>query len=390
MTMNDIAPPDFIGLILASAAFGQAVLSGLIVLRVVTDRSLARQLILIFSLLAILAAGPLIVAMSVSAYPVFMGIVLAALYGLPGAVWIYVSILTAKRSEDAGRWSGWHLAGPVVGLSGAIAVWSLPAEARHIMFVVGDLPPGAHASAVALLLFVLVLAWNVVSAAYVIKTLIRLRQYRKELRDLFSNNDRRELRWLSILIMLIVLVWAASAGILIWDNLFEGSIVPDEFGSVFVLCLVTAFAVFGLDQKQGYAGRELPSDDDPASATPEKYSKSALGPEQADRIAARLDKAMREDSLYLDPGLSLHKLAKHVGVMPNLVSQTLNQTINATFFDYVNGWRVEAALPRIKSGRDTVLTIALDVGFNSRSTFYSAFKAVTGLTPRAYRQTHTP
>lgn len=386
--MTELAPSASFALILAAATLGQAVLSILILLRKPMDRPATLPLLLIVSLLAILASGPLIAAASLSAYPFLIGLVLAALYSLPGAIWIYVSVLTAGQPTEAACWSGWHLTGPIAGVAGALAIWSLPADAQYMMFVIGDLPPGAQASAVALFLFVLVLAWNALSAVYVIKTLIHLKNFRRELRDLFSNNDRREMLWLSMMIAVIVLVWAASAGALIWDNLVANIAVPDALASVFALLLVTAFSVFGLEQKAGFEGREPPSDSDDTPATSQKYSKSALGPEQADRISARLDKAMREDRLFLDPGLSLHKLARHIGVAPNLVSQTLNQRIKATFFDYVNSWRIETALPRIMSGRDTILTIALEVGFNTRSTFYSAFKAVTGLTPRAYRQKH--
>uniref|UniRef100_UPI0025F67C78 helix-turn-helix domain-containing protein n=1 Tax=uncultured Maricaulis sp. TaxID=174710 RepID=UPI0025F67C78 len=108
----------------------------------------------------------------------------------------------------------------------------------------------------------------------------------------------------------------------------------------------------------------------------------------ADRIAARIEAAMAGDALYLDANLSLPKLAKAIAVPANLVSQVLNQTLDTTFFDYVNRCRIEASLPHILAGKATVLTIALDVGFNSRSTFYTAFKNVTGQTPRQWRAGH--
>lgn len=94
---------------------------------------------------------------------------------------------------------------------------------------------------------------------------------------------------------------------------------------------------------------------------------------------------MQKDALYLDPNLSLQKLAQQVGALQNQVSQTLNQEIGTTFFDYVARWRIEASKPRIMAGSESVLTVALAVGFNSRSTFYKAFKRETGMTPKAYR-----
>ena len=94
---------------------------------------------------------------------------------------------------------------------------------------------------------------------------------------------------------------------------------------------------------------------------------------------------MHDQRLYLEPSLSLRDLAKAVSTPPNYVSQTLNSEIGETFFDYVNGWRVRDAMPRIRGSRESILSILYEVGFNSRSSFYKAFKRETGMTPRAYR-----
>ena len=119
-----------------------------------------------------------------------------------------------------------------------------------------------------------------------------------------------------------------------------------------------------------------------------KYARSALTDDQADKLASRIEKAMKKDTLYLDPNLSLQKLSTHIGALPNQVSQTLNQNLGATFFDYVARWRIEASKPLITAGEASVLAVALDVGFNSRSTFYKAFNRETGMTPKGYRLSH--
>ena len=97
---------------------------------------------------------------------------------------------------------------------------------------------------------------------------------------------------------------------------------------------------------------------------------------------------MKSDQLFLDPALSLHKLARHVAISPSYVSQTLNETIGKSFFDYVNQMRVEYAKPLIIEGKETVLAISLRAGFNTRSSFYKAFKLETGQTPRAFRNAY--
>jgi len=82
----------------------------------------------------------------------------------------------------------------------------------------------------------------------------------------------------------------------------------------------------------------------------------------------------------------LHGLAKHVGAPAHRVSQILNETVGESFFDYVNPQRAEAAKPRIAAGEISILKIVHEVGFNSRSSFYTSFKRATGLTPTQYRQ----
>ncbi|MCY4334687.1 MAG: AraC family transcriptional regulator [Litoreibacter sp.] len=69
----------------------------------------------------------------------------------------------------------------------------------------------------------------------------------------------------------------------------------------------------------------------------------------------------------------------------NYVSQVLNEKIGQSFFDFVNSYRVKEAQTRLLNSDETILAIAYDIGFNSRSSFYTAFKKGTGQTPTAFR-----
>jgi YesN/AraC family two-component response regulator len=124
-------------------------------------------------------------------------------------------------------------------------------------------------------------------------------------------------------------------------------------------------------------------------STTKKYQRSALGTTQSDRVVVKINAVMEQDKLYLDADLSLQKLASYVAISPNYISQTLNETLSINFFDFVNQWRIEAAKPKIIANQDTVFAIALEVGFNARSSFYKAFKQETGKTPSEFRKTGT-
>ncbi len=104
-------------------------------------------------------------------------------------------------------------------------------------------------------------------------------------------------------------------------------------------------------------------------------------------LGQRLDELMSDAAPYLNPGLSLPELAALLGVSPHQLSKTINDDFNKNFFDYVNSYRVAAFQERIRRGDHatlTILSVALEVGFNSKTAFNRAFKKITGLTPRQF------
>jgi AraC-like DNA-binding protein len=209
-----------------------------------------------------------------------------------------------------------------------------------------------------------------------------LRDYRSKLRSLYSNLDNRELRWLDWFVVSLVALWAATAFTFVADNTGFDQVVIKELIYVLtagLLLFVVAFA--SIAPPKAEIAQDAPSND----PSEPKYARSALTDADAEKLAMRIRSAMTQDALYLDPNLSLQKLSRHVGALPNQISQTLNEQIGSTFFDYIAHHRIEAAKPLIAKGLANSLTVSLDVGFNSRSTFYKAFKRETGMTPKEYR-----
>ena len=91
---------------------------------------------------------------------------------------------------------------------------------------------------------------------------------------------------------------------------------------------------------------------------------------------------------FLDPLLSLEKSAEHLGVNKTYLSRILNQELNISFNDYINNLRVEEAkkiLEQPEFENYTLSAIGLEAGFNSKSTFYTAFKKFTEMSPSDYR-----
>ena len=103
-------------------------------------------------------------------------------------------------------------------------------------------------------------------------------------------------------------------------------------------------------------------------------------------IAVKLERAMTDDKLFLQDNLSLNKLSESISETENHISETFSQFLNTKFFQFVNGFRVEEAKKALQESDKLVTNIAFDVGFNSKSTFNTAFKKAGGYSPSAYRK----
>lgn len=90
--------------------------------------------------------------------------------------------------------------------------------------------------------------------------------------------------------------------------------------------------------------------------------------------------------LFEDNELSLAKLSEASGLSVHLASKAINECSGGNFYDWVNLYRVEKAKTLLITTNDQVSKICYDVGFNSKSTFYGAFKKITNVTPAAYRK----
>jgi AraC-like DNA-binding protein len=160
-------------------------------------------------------------------------------------------------------------------------------------------------------------------------------------------------------------------------------------GSFYIFSAVTLFVFaigyFGFKQTDIFVyekGQALSSE-----PTQERYAKSGLKTESAEKMVQRLAKFMETERPYLEPRLTLSDLAESLGLSTHHLSQLLNEHLNQNFFDFVNGYRVaafKAAVQSPSSQHLTLIAIAQDSGFNSKSSFNRIFKEISGQTPSQY------
>ena len=134
------------------------------------------------------------------------------------------------------------------------------------------------------------------------------------------------------------------------------------------------------------AGESQPPAPDTTSP---RYERSGLSDREAQRLKSQLTAVMETERPWRDSDLTLADLADRLNTTPHKLSEVLNSQLGLTFYDFVNGYRVREVQRRIAAGdarKVTMLALALDAGFASKSTFNVVFKKHTQQTPSDYRQ----
>ncbi|WP_422859060.1 helix-turn-helix domain-containing protein [Flagellimonas sp. S174] len=102
----------------------------------------------------------------------------------------------------------------------------------------------------------------------------------------------------------------------------------------------------------------------------------------------RLKKYMSEEKPFLNPALTIQTLSDEIGIPARELSILINHKMGQHFFDFINSYRIQSAVDILKDPskkKVTILEILYEVGFNSKSSFNTAFKKHTGSTPTSYR-----
>lgn len=120
-----------------------------------------------------------------------------------------------------------------------------------------------------------------------------------------------------------------------------------------------------------------------------KYKTTGLKEAEATTLFLAIDRLVQEEQLFLDPNLTLPGLSKRLKVSSQNLSMAINSRSGTNFKEYINTYRVNHATQILSDPGHrafNISSIAYDSGFNSLSSFNTAFKKVTGTTPSAYKK----
>lgn len=217
---------------------------------------------------------------------------------------------------------------------------------------------------------------------YVFVTNRLLSRHKKRILNQFSNQEKINLNWLRMLFYGMGLMWIFI--------IFVGH-DPLIFSSASVFTIFIGY--YGIKQVGIFTNQYIEEEEpileifNEENVEKKKYAKSGMSVEAANDLHLKLRSLMATEKLYTEPELTLSDLAARLEIHPNYLSQVINEIEGVNFYDYINGLRVEefkklVAIP--ENQKFTLLALAYDCGFNSKSAFNRFFKKATDLSPSEY------
>ncbi len=238
------------------------------------------------------------------------------------------------------------------------------AEHRHVMFLVFDI--------------VLVL--------YSIYTLMYFLRYRKTLKLNFSNLSEEDLDWIKYLIVGVLLIATVHFFLAFYNIFIEiDSFETKNINIISIFTLILYLGYHGISQSKMLVPNFLINE---VNFKKENYL-SNTSKEELLQIEKRLKDVLIHEKPYLDENLTLAKLASSIPISDKKLSIFINQHLDTTFYDMINSYRVASVKEKLESNNFTNITllgIANESGFKSKTSFNRIFKKETGMSPSEYKK----
>jgi AraC-like DNA-binding protein len=240
------------------------------------------------------------------------------------------------------------------------------------------------------------------SVAYYFLSIRELKLYQKSIQHLFSETSHINLQWVRLLVNGYIIILILS--IIIYSLMAK---YPDNFYLLYLINIAIATPYIYMATYKGITQStiwqkvaeedkeklELQLNETKAagknSNSRQQGQKQGLGDGRMQEIISRLTEVMTNDKFYQEPELTLQDISDKLNYPAHQVSQAINEGLKKSFYDLVNGYRVEEAKRLLldpKNKNYTVLSIGFEAGFNSKTTFNTVFKKFTGQTPTDYRE----
>lgn len=227
---------------------------------------------------------------------------------------------------------------------------------------------------------------------YCILSLRLLSQLSRAIKGSYSNLQQKDLRWIRYLLMgfsviisfhLLLTLYQSLGGPVAWGAYYATNFV--------MIGVILYLAYYGVSQSRILLPSFMMEEDltskseRPSGDHPLKNADTNT----IENLKTRVQQVLAEDQLYLDENLTLSRLAEQIPTTDKKLSALLNQHLQTSFYDLVNHFRIEAVKTKLATEQYqhyTLLAIAFDCGFKSKTSFNRLFKQATGISPSQYRK----
>jgi AraC-like DNA-binding protein len=215
----------------------------------------------------------------------------------------------------------------------------------------------------------------IVKAIYLqwaIYIILSLKYLRPIIRKLKEKQSLKKLDiWVVSIYLGVVIIWVA------YTFAAYTSYIVGSLSFTFILFLIALLLIF------------RNSDDVSFFQEKEKYKNKEIDQETLEKIEQKLS-VIVEKELFLNPDFSLEEAAKELKVTRHVLSQYVNEILGKSFSNLIKEYRIEKAKKLLETEKNyTIESLGYDSGFTSKSTFFTAFKKATGLTPAEYQKIHS-
>jgi len=226
---------------------------------------------------------------------------------------------------------------------------------------------------------------------YILLSLRLFYKYKKAMMLNFSTMSSNDFNWVRQMLIGALIVSCTDLILSLYELSTEELTWETDYVTLVIVIIFTCYlGYYGINQTKVLLPDFLIREESAKNIRKGKSNQlSGFNDDEIKLLQSRLEEILLNEKPYLDEGLTLGMLAQMLPTTDKKLSTLLNQYMNTTFYDLINKYRVEAVKKKLDSGENdnlTLLGIAYESGFKSKTSFNRIFKKETGLSPSEYKK----
>ncbi|MFC0874957.1 helix-turn-helix domain-containing protein [Saccharicrinis sp. FJH2] len=229
---------------------------------------------------------------------------------------------------------------------------------------------------------------------YVVISLVLVKDHQKKIKNNFSDIEKislsqaKKILYFFLFVLLVALISFMLGYKFSYSFSVSNNIIGFFVGIIIYALAYSTWRTKNIQLLDTMDSKGYP-DDNTSVSKGKGRSVFILNDDQIKKYSKLLTTVIEKDKAYIENDISLAELSSKINIQPYQLSELISRVYGESFFDFINRHRIEEIKSRLddpKSDSYSLLGIAMDCGFNSKSSFNTAFKKFTGLTPSEYRK----